>query len=252
MNELASNADRMNLALASAYQSYINEIGAKTWTDGISSPLLMDVPEQYCRMNTKIMFVGQETHTWMESIASRHTVQTLQEAYKVFDLGKYVKYGRKDSHRQLNSQFWNFLRSCFYEFNKGDVSVNRKTSGFLWTNISKIDFNGGSPNKEHNEDNFAGFKLLKTEFEIVRPDIAILLVGRKYDHELDKSLPIQWEAVDGDGLLFVSSGTAYHVPILFKTMHPTYLCRIKKNREVMSRMRDIATRYFINEKNYSY
>lgn len=47
MDELVSDADRMNLALANAYQEYIDEISAKSWAEGISSPLLMNVSDDY-------------------------------------------------------------------------------------------------------------------------------------------------------------------------------------------------------------
>jgi len=73
-------AAEKNLALAKVYQEYIDEISLKSWDQGISSPLLMNVPAEYCQMKRKILFVGQETHTWMEGIEEKHDVATLQQA----------------------------------------------------------------------------------------------------------------------------------------------------------------------------
>lgn len=237
----------MNVALEKLYQEYIDEVYQMPWDKGISAPLLMNVPDEYCIMKRKVLFIGQETHSWMGKMADKHEVTYLQACYKGFDLGKKVIFGTKYYPRQLNSQFWNFIRNLFINVNSSSTdNVNKQTSGFLWTNISKFDYNGSTPTKIQKEKNGSGFALLKKEIEIVKPDIIVFLIGRKYDLDLANQFAFKiHESFSSDYLSILIEESVSKSPLIFKTMHPTYLCRCGKNREVLSQMISITNQMLI-------
>lgn len=232
------NMLEMNEALRNLYLEYVDEMYKNTWDEGISSPLLMNVPDEYQLMKRKILFVGQETHSWMGKMNDKREVETLQTDYKGFDLGKKVIYGKKDFPRQLNSQFWNFIRNYFLGVNlRTDTTISKKTSGFLWTNISKFDYNGGTPTTHQKSNNTLGFSLLKKEVEIERPDIIVFLIGKKYDQDLAKQFCFKEnENFKSDYLSILTEEKVKDPILIFKTFHPTYLCRSGKNREVLKQM----------------
>ena len=97
----------------------------------------MDVFDNYEKMEKKVLFVGQETHSWGQ-MNLEPTLQELQTNYSNFNLGKSADYKDNKPLRYLKSPFWNFSRSFFYNINLQNAEVSRKTNGFLWTNISKI------------------------------------------------------------------------------------------------------------------
>jgi hypothetical protein len=57
-------AESLNAQLAQIYQTYTQSIYSKKWEDNVSAPLLMHVYDEYVTMDRKILFVGQETHSW--------------------------------------------------------------------------------------------------------------------------------------------------------------------------------------------
>ncbi|TDE12915.1 uracil-DNA glycosylase family protein [Dyadobacter psychrotolerans] len=230
----------VNQQLKDLYLPYLALTHKKTWDPKTSSPLLMNVPDDYLNMKRKILFVGQETHTWMGDMSKHYNVDELQTCYKNFDLGKNVTFGNSDKPRQLNSPFWNFFRTLFYDLNKEDSSVTPKTSGFLWTNISKFDFNGTTPSKNVQEENAAGFELLKAEIEIVKPDIVIFCTGTKYDDKIKSVFQPTWNNILGGGLLTQLSTTDNSLPELtFQTKHPRTLCMKRENRKVVEELTGI-------------
>ncbi len=57
-------AESLNAQLAQIYQTYTQSIYSKDWESNVSAPLLMHVYDEYVTMDRKILFVGQETHSW--------------------------------------------------------------------------------------------------------------------------------------------------------------------------------------------
>jgi len=53
----------VNQQLKDIYLPYLALTHEKNWEPNTSSPLLMNVPDDYLNMKRKILFVGQETHT---------------------------------------------------------------------------------------------------------------------------------------------------------------------------------------------
>ncbi|WP_031529854.1 hypothetical protein [Dyadobacter crusticola] len=80
-------AESLNAQLLGIYQKYTDSIYAETWENNVSAPLLMHVFDEYCAMENKILFVGQETHSWGQ-MNMRPKPKDLLEKYREFNLGK--------------------------------------------------------------------------------------------------------------------------------------------------------------------
>ncbi|WP_159477844.1 hypothetical protein [Dyadobacter sp. 3J3] len=227
----------LNQQLQEIYQTYLNGIYSQpeSWDDGVSAPLLMNVFSDYEKMERKILFVGQETHSW-EQMNLKPTLQELQTKYLNFNLGKSADYKDGSRLRYLTSPFWNFSRTLFHNLNKANLEVTRKTNGFLWTNISKFDCGSTTPDFKLQKDNPAGFHLLKEEVSILKPDIVVFLTGTKYDCWIDTVFNPKREVIISEGFLTkFSVGDGSLPELTFQTKHPRTLIGSKK--------KNIANRY---------
>ncbi|RCR71392.1 uracil-DNA glycosylase family protein [Larkinella punicea] len=235
------NISNLNQQLQGVYQTYLDTIYSQTWPENVSSPLLMDVFQEYGEMEKKVMFVGQETHGW-GNMSGKFSVEKLQTEYHEFDLGKRANY--PNGKRYLKSPFWNFSRAFFYNLNKQNVAVSRKTNGFLWTNISKIDHKSTTPSFELQQQNESGFELLKHEIDITKPDVVIFLTGTKYDSWLEKLFTIKNEVIIENGFLSMLHDQSKLLPLLtFKTKHPRTLSSQKMYHAVLQKMTEMATEH---------
>ncbi len=200
-----------------------------------SSPLLMHVFDDYPVMPRKIMIVGQETHCWAGTMKDQLSLSRLLRAYKKFEYGNhYVKNGKPP--RLLTSPFWNFSRSLFHALNNHHSGVTRRTTGFLWTNISKFDEDGTTPTWELQQQNEESFALLKQEIAITKPDIVLFLTGKKYDYWIDRVFSPADDEILKNGLLYKLTTADGSLPIAFKTEHPRTLCTQKKYSTVMTEL----------------
>ena len=236
------DVSNLNQQLRAIYKPYPETTYNQKWqaADKVSAPLLMNAFEEYGYMAKKILFVGQETHGWGQ-MNKQSDAETLQKDYASFNLGKSANYGDGKLPRYLKSPFWNFSRSLFYNLNKSVNGVSRKTNGFLWTNISKFDTNSTTPNFELQEQNPAGFELLKQEIFIVKPDVVVFLTGRKYDCWLDRILAPQKVDVLENNLLWMLNDPNQLLPKLtFQTQHPRTLCMQKVYGEVLNKVIELA------------
>ncbi len=234
----------LNQQLRAMYQPYLEVTYNQKWPEeaGLSAPLLMHVFKEYESMSRKVLFVGQETHGW-DQMSKKLNVETLQKQYTDFNLGKSANYGDGKPLRYLRSPFWNFSRSLFYTLNISGNDVSRKTNGFLWTNISKFDAGTTTPNLELQQQNIAGFELLKQEIAVIKPDIVVFLTGTKYDNWIDHLFHPQKEIVIENNFLWRLSDSDQFLPELtFQTQHPRTLCMHKMYREVLSKITELATR----------
>ena len=203
--------------------------------DPPSSPLLMHVFDEYVTMPKKIMFVGQETHGWCETISQKYPLDYLLRAYEGFELGKRTDYG-DGKIRHLRSPFWNFSRSFFHQMNSADPSVHRSVNGFFWTNISKFDKATTTPSQELQDQNPEGFLLLKDEIAITKPDVVVFLTGEKYNVKIDEVFKTKRESLMENELMYSLKTTDGSLPVAFQTKHPRTLCQQKVYRKVLDEL----------------
>lgn len=236
------NGSNLNQQLRVAYASFLETTYRQHWPNEVSAPLLMQVFDEYERMSKKVLFVGQETHSW-EHMNVHPSLDALLAKYADFKLGKSADYGVDNPrrYRYLRSPFWNFCRSFFHELNKSRDGILKQTNGFLWTNISKFDYNYTTPSQELQQQNKAGFELLKQEIAIVKPDVVVFLTGTKYDYWLDQLFSPQKTAVLEDDLLQVLYDPNQLLPpMTFQTQHPRTLCMRRMYRTVLDRMTELV------------
>lgn len=200
-NDSSATVQQLNDRLGEIYQEYYGSLLTNKElllgvNPNVSSPLLMNVFEDYLSSQKKILIVGQETHTWCGVLGS-HDMNNLLNDYKEFELGQKV-YLDEDISRVLASPFWNFSRRFFVNANFDEnyrTKENRMKKGFLWTNISKIDVGGNTPSNDINSLNTDGFKLLRKEVEILNPDVVLFMTGDKYYEEIKEHLNLKFVSI---------------------------------------------------------
>ncbi|KQS27021.1 uracil-DNA glycosylase family protein [Dyadobacter sp. Leaf189] len=241
-------AELLNTQLLKINKEYTELVYAETWEDNVSAPLLMHVFDEYCAMENKILFVGQETHSWGQ-MNLKPSPEDLLTKYREFNLGKTADYGDGKPFRYLRSPFWNFNRSLFYKGNWQNSEVTNKTNGFLWTNISKFDCKSTTPSEELQNRNEKGFELLKAEIAILKPDVVVFLTGSKYDERINKVFNPVRETILPEGYLYqLSTSDGSLAPRTFQTKHPRTLLGSRRNkmpnryREVLEKIVECAFR----------
>jgi len=188
----------INDQLKSLYIPYLRELKdlSKEHGNKFSFPLLMHAFSDYEIVEKRILFVGKETFNWFGTMDNSNelTVDLLLDYYRGFEFAKEY-HGR-------NSPFWRFVKTLYKRLN-GDNIPN----GLLWTNFSKCDSNGTTPDYNLQRLNDKGFDLLLDEIKIVKPDIVILITGWGYEHQFQRVF---------SGLKY----TAIEEKYLFQCLHP--------------------------------
>ncbi|HYX09413.1 MAG TPA: hypothetical protein VE912_21955 [Bacteroidales bacterium] len=161
----------LNGRLRERYEPYLqflkNEFSAEA--DFISLPHLMKVVPSYFNGKQKILFVGKEFGEWYGNIKDddKCNVNYLMDIYEQVNL------------LETNDEpFWNFLKSINERIN------GSSTEGFMWTSLSKFNFNESTPPPEVHIRNNRTFDLLRDEIEILQPDMVFFLTGYSYDEHL--------------------------------------------------------------------
>lgn len=213
---------KINSKLRDVYQPYLKGLKEATKKNAhdFSYPLLMKAFPEYLKANKKILFVGKETYGWCGETMknSRNlTVDYLTDFYEQFAFA----YGKMDimdgkSYSGKGSPFWRFV----WEFHQ---AVNKtEDNGFLWTNFSKCDCGGTTPNKKLQTVNYKGFELILEEIKIIKPDIVLFLTGWSYENQFQRVFnPLEYETIDVN---FLYRCIHKYLPVnSFMTTHPNYL-----------------------------
>lgn len=239
----------INERLKAIYQDYLSGLlvqkdSLSEINQNISSPLFMKVFDEYEMAKYKILIVGQETNSWCDNLGT-HTHDDLLNEYETFELGQKVIFGKKKFPRILNSPFWNFSRRFFVNTNFSEnerTKENRLKKGFLWTNISKIDDDGDSTNEAINNLNSEGFKLLRREVEIVKPDVVLFMTGGKYNQEIETHLNLKFEEIFTTEDKKTSVERAIHINEVafpkhtYRINHPRFLYSYRNHNTILDKL----------------
>lgn len=190
---------KINQELKSVYEPYLEELKdiSKVHANRFSYPLLMKAFSEYEKAKRKVLYVGKETYGWIDTMnnSDNLTADYLMNSYQEFEFAK-------DYHGR-NSPFWRFVRTCHNKIN-GDNLPN----GLLWTNFSKCDSNGTTPDYDLQKINDKGFDLILDEIKITRPDIVIFITGWDYEYQFQRVF---------NGLEYKTIEENY----LYQCIHPT-------------------------------
>ena len=210
------NCIDLNNKLSEVYRTFLKNF-EKSFDEkekqGLSLPILTHVFPEYYNTKYKILFVGRETYSWYGKMneIEKLNINYLIDCYKKFEFA--INYKGK------NSPFWRFIHS-FYKKVNPDSSKN----GFLWTNFSKADFNKATPNSRIKEKSIEGYKLLRKEITVIKPDMVIFLTSWNYDNKIREIFDkVEFEIIEKRKL---SKLKHEDLPELtFRTYHPNYLSR---------------------------
>jgi len=222
----------INNQLKSIYEPYLNELKtlSSEQADKFSFPLLMSVFNDYATVKHKVLYVGKETYGWLDTMdnSEKLTVDLLTDTYIDFEFAK-------DYHGR-NSPFWRFIKTFHSKLN-GENSAN----GFLWTNFSKCDSNGTTPDYNLQKLNDKGFDLLLDEIKITKPDIIVFITGWDYEHQFQRVFSgLEYKTLEENYLYqCIHSALPTHS---YMTMHPKGLqLRKKFNSTIDKILENVAT-----------
>jgi hypothetical protein len=203
----------INEQLKRIYDSYLENLKMqiKQNPEEFSYPLFMKVFSDYEKVQKKILFVGKETYGWIDTMNHTNSLTTdyIMDCYEEFEFAKNY-HGR-------NSPFWRFVKTFYQSINGHEIP-----NGFLWTNFSKCDTDGTTPNIKNQELNELGFNLIVDELKIVKPDIVLFLTGWTFEHHFQR-------VFNGINYITIEKDLIYQClhPLLpkktFMTMHPNGL-----------------------------
>ncbi|GAB3421672.1 hypothetical protein [Niabella aquatica] len=222
---------KINQELKSVYEQYLSELksSSKERSDKFSYPLLMKAFSDYEKVNRKVLYVGKETYGWVDTVSNpkNMTANYLMGNYKDFEFAKNY-HGR-------NSPFWRFARTCHNRLNGEDLP-----NGLLWTNFSKCDSGGTTPDYELQKLNNKGFNLILDEIKIVKPDIIIFITGWDYEHQFQRVFSgLEYKTLDENYLYQCIHPT---LPThSYMTMHPKGLQLRKKFDTILNQIIDRIT-----------
>lgn len=174
------NSDRLNRQLYNLYWEYwpnlieyFEEINATKF--GLSYPLLLYVFPGYTMARFRLMIIGKSTAGWTrygEDLGD-DPIRKLMKEYEAFRLGL-----GKTVDNPL-SPFWCVVRYIYSRLNPDAPSL-----GFVWNNIIKVDQERDNVSREPEEDIAENvcrvFPVLPREIEILRPDVVIFMMGRRF------------------------------------------------------------------------
>jgi hypothetical protein len=186
----------------------------------LSPPLLVNPLDNYTCQTTRLFVVGQETKTWYNT--EPMTIVRLMTIYKdEFKLGMACGKHRRGA-------FWRFIR-CL------EQGLGIAKGAMVWSNLNKVDQNGGRPDDDVRDDIFNTFPVLPVEIRLAAPDVVIFLTGWGYDKFLQQTVfpGAQFDAVDGGNGRRLARVVRQGLPTRsFRTYHPSYLQRSGKWAEV--------------------
>ncbi len=181
-----------------------------------ANPLLLSVDNEFVNSDIKIMFIGQETNGWYESISS---IEELTKAYDDF-------YWSNRCYKR-GGQFWNGVK--LLKTLVQDKYPNKNISA-IWNNVLKIGKAKGKnkPPQYIRSIEHDYFKVIQEELKIIKPNVIIFLSGPYYDNIISEHFQVDKYAIDES----VSVRKLARLEIkgyknCFRTYHPNNLYRSK-------------------------
>lgn len=212
----------MNENLKSLYLKYWDRMQASLSNNQLSNPLLLNIKDEgkYRNADIKVMIFGQETNSWEGDLGSKSIDDLMNTYADFFGNEKCYTYG---------GQFWNsnrhYIRTLKEKFPNKKIEV-------VWNNIvkfGKVNKPGAPTNSLVNLQKEL-FPVIKSEMEILQPDLVIFFTGPNYD----KYITLEWEEVKFEKLANWNKKKLvklkhYLLPeATYRTYHPNYLYRSGK------------------------
>jgi len=229
------------LSLKDLYSKFRNKVSIPhQLSERLSPPLLLYPTERWKNAPVKVLIVGQETLGWdfeagsyfdwpYPSICSftdflgvQNSVDALIYGYKAFEFSRYQPLNYR-------SPFWRAYRQIRRNF---DDEVDGFKTAVLWTNLFRMSLDGGSVIKGGTAEEIkcicqATQGLLRSEIEILKPDVTLFFTGPDYNETLYSEF-LDMQLHDFNGYDISRTAWIEHpaLPaISLRSYHPGYLNR---------------------------
>lgn len=207
----------------------------------MSAPLLLKISDKWEQSSNRILIIGQETGSWKFERPGENSIKNLEDFLRGNDsIAKMVRLYQDfnfsaGSPKNFNSPFWQAfrkIRGCF------DVSKSKdfNDTSALWTNLFKMDLDGGSVIKNKNIlgkeiVSELSKQLFLKEIALLQPTAVIFFTGPYLEKHLISYIP---------DIIFSPSNNFRSHPVCklsssvlpqasWRTYHPAYLRRRKMN-----------------------
>ena len=198
--------------------------------ENLSLPLLISSEDNYINnLKRKVLYIGQETNTWMNYSDSSYLPSKEEIEKKYYN---FLKEGAR------NRDFWKFIRNVL------EIDSQDLVSNVIWNNVF---ISGNRRSIGHPSDND---KLNKLSLEylvqitkLFNPEYIIFVCGPKNPYY---SIVTKY-------LIEISSNLVYNYPTLSNpivtedniiwTYHPAYQNRSGKSNEVLTKTKELVNKY---------
>ena len=206
-----------------------------------SPPLLLGVTEEYCRAQTRVLIIGQETFGWDWTSELRTKYPNYKNDWPFADLNSMQDFITNDD--AIEALCWGYEQ---FEFSKPQPIAYRSpfwqafrevqqwsNVGVMWSNLVRSDYKGGSflAAPEELREMFVERQsaLLKSEIAILRPDVCLMFTGPYYDPILTATFSeCNFGPLNDLPLRQIAKLNHPSLPDrTFRTYHPNYLSRSK-------------------------
>ncbi len=210
--------DQVKLELAHRYNEELKRVDLEDiYSDDYHSGIFLAAPhESYFSGGMKVFIIGQETRGWMSNECEAKQRQPITLNGIRTSMESTLHFNLKSPGTSKFRQFYKVAskRLCINSFNPSNAA--------LWSNQFCVSYKGKNALKspKFNAIQNLSFQLLRAQFEILKPDIAIFTTGHGRDDYLKQCFTTYetvqihkpkrlWEFMVGDVRCF-------------RTNHPTW------------------------------
>ena len=184
----SSERDQVRLKLAERYYDALQAADLESiYREDHHSGIFLAAPhEAYFSGGMKVLIVGQETREWRSKVCEAKRRQTISLNGVLAWMDNTVCFNLKKPRTSRFRQFYKSTskRLCTESSDPSNAAV--------WSNQFCISYKGSnsvkSPKIEIIKD--LSFRILRAQFEILKPEIAIFTVGHSRDCYLKKCFPM--------------------------------------------------------------
>lgn len=182
------------------------------------SGVFLPMPSRaYMSSKRKVVIVGQETKAWRNKTCEAKLLGSVKLAEVIKSTEAALACVKKKPGR---IKFFQFYKKASSELCAGSSDPSNAA---LWSNQFCISFNKGSPIKSDQFESIKNlsYKLLRAQFKILAPDIAIFTVGSSRDRFIKECFEAQYKTesvVVPDRLWHFKIGNTH----CFRTNHPRW------------------------------
>ena len=166
----------------------------------LSAPLLLNVTEEYCQAERRVLFIGQETFGWSWNSDLQNAYPRYPNAWRFLDVNSFRDFlANPDSIEALCWGYQEFQFAAYQPLNRRGPfwQAFREVrewpgAGMMWGNISRMDYAPANQNQSFSILTPAAqslreavvaqqARLVAAELAILKPHVCLFFTGPNYD-----------------------------------------------------------------------